>query len=359
MWQLTVNEFKKILNKKIVYGALLFLVFFDLLFFQGWSSSWERTETAEGEVLEGTEGVRYMQEEDRKYAGELTDEKVKEVLFGLPGEPSVRHGGYYQLDIYDYLERTFRLDKTGNVQNSVEEIFTPEMGTIHLGYNKSFSCTISFLINIMLTLGIIIIIAVSPVFSEEYTKRTDALILTSKYGKGKAAGAKIGASFLFAGALYVITLLLHGIFFLAAYGTEGWNTSVQIDWIGYFAETPYEMNYAQLTGYAAILWFAAIFLLTGMTVFLSAVGKTSFISLILASACFVIPVWVERIIPDWLDTMMPALQISLLPVTGLQAIHIGAYQIMPLWIVVAVSAAVTIVFGISAAKCFDRHQVVS
>lgn len=81
-------------------------------------------------------------------------------------------------------------------------------------------------LNLMLILGIVI--CLSNIFSDEYLKRTDQLILCSRYGKGKFFFSKIaaGATFgLICSVLLFVTSLVSAV---CIYGAEGSGVVIQI-----------------------------------------------------------------------------------------------------------------------------------
>ena len=136
---------------------------------------------------------------------------------------------------------------------------------------------------------LVIIIAVSMVFSGEYSMKTDVLILTTKHGKNKQITAKLWASLIFA------TLVISGVFILFCiafglqYGLAGWNTSIQTNFgLSLMAiEIPLNNLQLLLLGFL-IVWAASIFT-ASITAVLSAITKTPFSSLIVALVVFGLP----------------------------------------------------------------------
>ena len=71
MGQLIRYELEKMVGRKTVWAALLFLLFYNGLFFIR-TETGEVVITTEGEMLEGREAIRYMQEYGSRYGGVLT-----------------------------------------------------------------------------------------------------------------------------------------------------------------------------------------------------------------------------------------------------------------------------------------------
>lgn len=356
MGQLVKYELRKIVCRKMVYFMLLFLVFFNWLGYGSTGVSAERVVTTEGDILTGTEAVRYMQEFDRRYAGELTEEKVKQLDAGVYAREAAEKAegeiGVWQYpDLIQYVDyRFYGYDDFRSGETAI-----PEMGEIRLGYHRGYSMFQFFVMNMMLVAGCVIVIAVSPVFAEEYGRGTDALVLTARYGKTKLITAKTTAAFLFSFLLCLGTVAVNGIALLLNYGTEGMDTSVQVDFMGRNWGIPYEMNYGQLLGYAVLTWLMACFLLTGITLMISACCNTSYAAVIFAAACYVMPVWFS--LPDWVKTMMPAYQMQVEMILEFGYFHVLGQKIMPLWIVTGISAAAMVFFSICAKKKFAGRQV--
>lgn len=106
-------------------------------------------------------------------------------------------------------------------ENDVEEPFT-------YGYAKSWNDMLeSFMFaNMMLVMAIAI--CLSSVFADEHLKRTDQLILCSRYGKGRLFFAKTAASITFGAACSVFTFIIFLLSAILVYGAEGSNVVIQI-----------------------------------------------------------------------------------------------------------------------------------
>ena len=86
-------------------------------------------------------------------------------------------------------------------------------------------------------------IALTPVFSGEYQDRTDAVLLSSRYGRSKLVAAKIVAALAFATAYFALaTLIIMGAA-LAFFGAEGGDLPVQV----LSLSIPYDLTMAEAT----------------------------------------------------------------------------------------------------------------
>lgn len=94
-------------------------------------------------------------------------------------------------------------------------------------------------------------ICVIPIFSNEYSTKTDQLILTTKHGKHQLIYAKIITGLSFSALFTIVSLIISMISIFILYGTTGSNVSFQI----YRFFTVYPINMMQ-----------SIFIYCGMTI---------------------------------------------------------------------------------------------
>lgn len=137
-----------------------------------------------------------------------------------------------------------------------------------------------------LTIGLIILIALSPIFASEYSGKTDALLLTSKHGKKRLIYAKFKAGLLFAIISWVIIELINTLFVFGIYGTTGAEAYWQ-DWMIDWA--PFPWSQLQITLVTIATSFLGAILLAGVVMFVSAFSKNQFISLLIGGILLLLP----------------------------------------------------------------------
>lgn len=172
-------------------------------------------------------------------------------------------------------EKAYWRDKNNNVSEPFQ-----------YGYYEGWEIFISSF-ELLLFAILAVCIVVAPVFSGEYQARTDAVLLSAKYGKTKLTTAKITASYLFAllaFTLHVITAF--GLIFVF-FGSEGWNLPVQI------ANTtiPYPFTFLQVTLINLGVIYLVLFAMTGLTLLLSAKMKSPYLVLIVLVPVLFIPMF--------------------------------------------------------------------
>lgn len=138
------------------------------------------------------------------------------------------------------------------------------------------------------TTGLAILVALAPLFSSEYAKRTDALLLTTKNGKRKLVHAKVMAGTLITVLIWGAITILNIVLIFGLYGTTGWNAFWQ-DWIIRLSPFPWNQGIitmvALITSLLGTLFFAFILML------ISSISKNQFISIVIGAAILLFPVF--------------------------------------------------------------------
>lgn len=80
---------------------------------------------------------------------------------------------------------------------------------------------------VFLFIGILIILGVSPVFSEEYNSKMDNIILSSRHGKGKLILSKITAVLIYCIFVVLIFSLFELVTYGILYGFKGYNVPLK------------------------------------------------------------------------------------------------------------------------------------
>ncbi len=194
MGQMVGFEITKLLKKKIVYIALaVFGAIFAMMLYS-WIFGNEWAVTQDGTDLYGMDAAAYNREITLRYQGPLTDEKVQEILKEFPRTNGTTTGDVSN-NVYYPVARLFaNEDGTWNGK-TVAEVFPEFSNPPRLGLSTRWESFLYSLMYIVILAGIVLIIVVSPIFSDEYSSGMDALILTSRNGKRQCVKAKIMAAF--------------------------------------------------------------------------------------------------------------------------------------------------------------------
>lgn len=209
-------------------------------------------------------------------------------------------------------------------------------------------------------LGVVIVIMLSSVFSQEYSSKTDNLVLTAKYGKNKLITAKILSAFTFTTVLYLFFAVLNSILYAVVYGLRGYNCNIQIN--GLYYESPYSMTFLQFYIIVLCLGFVGLLFMTGITLLISSRGKNPFISVVTAAAILYIPAVDVSSISLLADKLLMLFPFNVM--NSSRSFEIGVlYNIfghmLTQPVMMALVAALALVISIPlTCRAFKNHQVV-
>lgn len=358
MGQLIRFEFLKMMKKKVVYIGLAAFLLLYVIMLWSWLYGNEWARTTEGVDLYGKEALAYNEEIANRYAGPLTDEKVQEILAEFPrkdGETihSVSNNTYYPI-------ASLFAEENGKWNGkSVVEVFPEFEEPPVLGQSSRWESLLYSMMYLVLMAGIVIIIAVSPVFSEEYASGMDALILTARYGKERCALAKVAAAFLFTA---VFTLFIAGmgfLVFLAGRGTAGWDSDIQLSELMIFTPVKYPLKCYEASVMTVLVSLAAMMALNGLTLIYSAVSRTSFVSVILSAAVYFAPMFISsgNMIVRKILCLFPVNSISVSGLVKLYGPTLGKTGVPVVVLPVVVALVVITVCVGFCRRAFANHQV--
>lgn len=357
MKKLIQFELQKIFAKRLTQISITAILILSV--FMGFTT-YQNMYAFDGVDREGTgrKAVEIDKSVSEKYAGILTDEKVRQMMadFKYTGDLHGLNAAYlYQNATQAALFRRFS-DLDGNWNGlGVSDVFGKE--EIKIGYTYGWLETSQNMIRIFLVLSLVIIIMTAPVFSGEYGG-VDHIILTSRYGKTKCALAKIIGSIL---AVLIVTAVVSAINFtnaLILYGKNGLDCSILFVPEG-FAERyiPFNITFSILLKYQILLAFTGAVSVTGITLILSAVCKNQMAALVASAAIYLCPI----ILP--VTETNPLFKfIVLLPLYHAQFISLMSIDQMRSGILYAIWALPIALTFLGAGICisrrvFAKHQV--
>lgn len=251
----------------------------------------------------------------------------------------------YTYGNYTEAEKAYWLEKAGNVSTpfiwgspTVWEIIQKGIGMLFFQF-------------------FVISICIAPVFAGECQNRTDALLLTTKYGKSRAIHAKLLVSFAFA-FLYIALCGLIGMGMnVLLLGTEGWNLPIQL-WDTLF---PYQWTMAGACVVNLGVIMLIMIFLTAFSLMLSAISKNPLVVLALNVLMFLGTVF----LPSSKSSGLWNKILRLFPLHCFDLKHVlSAYNDYPLGgLIVSYLGMIFLVYGgltavcaLCAGKQFQRHQ---
>jgi len=152
------------------------------------------------------------------------------------------------------------------------------------GWNKliyGFSQILALLISAIL------IICLSPMFSDEYSTGAAAILLTTKHGKNKLIKAKIAAAFAFSTSVFLIFALLYTAFYGLTYGFSGAASNIQTS--ADFLISPYNLTMSELFLRVLGIGYLGLMFLTAITLFISSKSRNAYTALIPLAAILFLP----------------------------------------------------------------------
>lgn len=358
MKQLIKFEFSKLIKKKLVLIAIgIFAILYATMLWS-WIFGNEWAVTQEGEQLFGAEAEAYNTEITNRFAGPLTDEKVQEILAAFPRTDGMTTGDVSNNTYYPVANLFAERDGTWNGK-TVQEVFPEFDEPPVLSMSSRWESFLYSMMYLVLMSGILVVIIVSPVFSDEYTSGMDVLILTSRYGKRRCVLAKVFSAFCFSITMEAVILLIGFMMFCAGRGLAGWDTDIQLSEMMVFSRIRQPLKCCEAALMTAFLAMMSTITVTGLTLLFSVLCPTSFVSIILAAVTYLAPMFMSpgseaarRIL-----ILFPANSISISGVMTAGGIPAAGLMI-PLTVMVGVIAAVAAAAGIWGSKSiFSRHQV--
>lgn len=239
------------------------------------------------------------------------------------------------------------------LQEEVSEYFADDL---HFGYTGGWSGFGSFYYEILILVSLLIVIALSPVIAEEYSRRTSDIILTTQNGRGRLFRIKTAAACTYSSLVYWFYAGLLFLFYGASYGWSSLKVSV------IFTEIPYQYASAAIGKVLLILylcgWGASVALALLVTA-VSAKSSQTFHSLLWSLFLYLFPLFFEMIVlsplrPTPVVNFLKTLAYSM-PVDYARKFLPETYDQRILYTGILVMAAIVSVWAGRRKYC--RHQV--
>lgn len=209
------------------------------------------------------------------------------------------------------------------------------------------------------TVGILLIVILSPMFSQEYARKTDSLILSAKHGKNKVIKAKIITAFLLSILSWMMIQLINIVMIFTLFGTEGARSFLQ-NW----GQNPSPYPFTYMTSYFVItaMSFLGLIFLTSTILFISSRSKGSVISLVTAGVVTLFPITLSGIfggeIAKKIFMFMPTnVLIGVDHFKTFDAFYVFDKVIMLPSVTAFVAVVLSIIMVIGAYLSFRRYQV--
>lgn len=283
MLELVKYEFQKIAGKKVTIIGMITVLAINLFMFS--TVITQEVAYEDGKEITGTAAVQFNRNAVEEYHGVITDHEVLDILsrYGVQ-KFEEEHYNYNSASTFVKLVIK-RSSEIPSLKAAFPEIDFP----LIFGYSDGWESFLRHISDIMLLLSFLIIIVITPVFSEEYSTQAAAVILTTKHGKKQCIWAKLIASFSFTLLLTILFWLLNFITIGSFFGFSGFDVSIQCAPHGSFANCPWNINFGSYILLMFLFIVIAVITLTAIILIISAFNRSSFIAIILSSILYITP----------------------------------------------------------------------
>lgn len=193
--------------------------------------------------------------------------------------------------------------------------------------------------------------AVAPIFASEYQAGTDAIILSTRYGKSKIIGAKILTAFLFGTIVFAVNALIALWLPLWTFGAEGGALPIQIGYIN----SPYNLTFMQADLLTILIAYIVLVGLISITLLLSSRMRSPFAVLIFDILIIFIPMFFSL---SKADAWLPAMATSGVSMCSYYlSYNLGSLVINVFSLITIIYAVISVLSLPMAGKFFRKHQV--
>lgn len=291
-------EREKIISRKptkilFIIGIIIIAAYFYLFQFH-YTSVFYNYDTGKMDTVNGFAAIEQRKITAEIFTGKLTPEmltlmeqKITEAKTATAAKDE--NSAFSALHVYrDQAAILEYISEPDGKMKSIEDAY-PNHASVILGYCDGWDKMLSGMGNVLaLFLCLLVVITLSPVFSEEYSSHTDSVIYAARYGRTKLVAAKMIASLEIIIGMYTIFLLLHAVLYMGIYGVQGWNVNIQSSL--HYASSSYNLTFLQMFLITVVLNVLGLVAMAIMTLFISAKLNTPVTALIASCVVCFLPV---------------------------------------------------------------------
>lgn len=326
-----------------------------------------RIASSDGKVLTGKKAIEFDKEVANKYKGELSVVKLQNIYneFTLSREEfleiSGKHVQWKYNTIYESVKPYFYLYGIGENNYSDKNIsFNLTLDQIVIGYSQLWGSTINSMQHSFVFLGIVLIILISPLFSEEYSSGTVELLLVSSLGKQRKGiiQGKVLASVIVCGVLSILIIAVNFISTIFLVGGKGFDCTIQTVYSCNFKNIAGNYKVWQILIISFLLYLSSMYIITFLTIIVSSYNRTSYNTLIKTIAFYLAPAIFHNYISlPFITILTPIVQTDIRSILMIGSVNILGIKVMIIWIILIEAI---FVFGVCKAivfKKFSQYQV--
>ena len=171
-----------------------------------------------------------------------------------------------------------------------------------IGYCEAWRLFVEFtVVYAPLILGFILILLISPVFTKEYVSSVGNIIISTKNGKSRVIIAKVTASLICAGAVFIILTLINLLLLGLVFGFDGYNVSMFAGTNEIFTQTPYGFTYLSYLFYYLAFGITGVVFFTLSLLTISCMFKSYVTSMSTAFLIYYIPAFTDLLTYNYMQ----------------------------------------------------------
>lgn len=297
-------ELRKIWSRKITVISAVILMAVTVISLAGLIT--DEIVKVEGVTYKGYRAVQKNKEIEEQCGSKLTDKDLNKIFIEMNGQNDqnylidfitqwLSNGEIVENDqggVYKEADKIYPVEET-----ELGKILKEQEMDLTIKYTQGFKTFLTYVQFGMCALSIFLIIALSPVFAEEYQENTAGLIYTSEYGRTKDLAAKAAAVFTVAAGGFLVIVLAGGAVCRLVYGNGDLHTMAGLV-IGELRRysTIDKRSIGQFTAVYLISAFGAVLMLAGMILWMSAHFRKNYHVIIVAVAVWCLPIVIRILI---------------------------------------------------------------
>jgi len=209
------------------------------------------------------------------------------------------------------------------------------------------------------TIGLLVLVGISPMFSVEYSRKTDAIILSSKHGKSKLIYAKLKAGLIFSVSVWILIEFINILIVAGIYGVTG----AEAYWQNFFMDyAPFKFNQLQITVVTIATSLLGIIYLACIILFVSVCSKNQFASLLIGGVILLCPcldfAFTDNAVMQKIFNFMPTRLLTGVNIwQGFDLIYLFKQAIPTQYVILTVAAAFSIISASLCVVVFKNKQV--
>jgi len=379
--ELLKHELYKIFTRKSIYFAIaILLVLYSIPLVQF-------------EIIEQRENAKEEAQIYKEWEGPVTKEKLEFAKQATAEENLVedKSGGFRRADqsLYrvgtEFISSNVRLmnwnERMANLQAEITQLETEnsggyeykekvmayeafqKVGPPEIYYNKGWANVVDFVKTYgLIFMGALILLGVSPVFSDEYSNGTDNFILTSKKGKSSLITAKIQASVIYILILVIFFALINLFVTGYRFGLAGWDTPIRN--LYQYSLTPYALDLWQYYTIQLGIHAAAAMAFGLLVLLISALSRSALIPFFTGGVFFSVPILLTSIFSveiPWVLKMVEFSYTGLMKVTGFftefKVFNIAGFPVLYLNFALVLFTIVSFITLYLIYYSFRNHQI--